>query len=124
MLEKTFRSNYLQNAVYLYTHKKHLDLLCELKNNFKVPFGSCYQNLVGSYDISPLCIWINFNNQAVDFTLTPKQIDRLNEASNYKPPFPHNFLTPQLIDSMVDGETEIQEAELIKQREKVIASRS
>ena len=61
------------------------------------------------------------NLQAVDFTLTPEQIDRLNEASNYKAPFPHNFVTPQLIDSMVDGETEIQEAELVKQRENAIA---
>ena len=62
------------------------------------------------------------NLQAVGFTLTSEQINRLNEVSNYKPPFPHNFLTPQLIDSMVDGETEIQEAKLVKQREKAIAS--
>jgi len=60
------------------------------------------------------------NLQAVDFTLTPEQIDRLNEASNYKYPFPHNFLTSQLIDSMVDGENEIQDAELVKQRENAI----
>ena len=55
------------------------------------------------------------NLQAVDFTLTSEQIERLNEASSYKPPFPHNFVTPQLIGSMVDGETEIEEAELVKQ---------
>lgn len=55
------------------------------------------------------------NLQAVDFTLTAEQIERLNEISKYKPPFPHNFVTPQLIDSMVDGETEIEEAQLVRQ---------
>ena len=49
------------------------------------------------------------NLQAVDFTLTPEQIERLNKATSFDPPFPHNFLTSQLIDSVVDGETEIEE---------------
>ena len=48
------------------------------------------------------------NLQAVEFTLTPEQIDRLDRASSFNPPFPHNFVTPQLIDSMVDGETEVE----------------
>lgn len=55
------------------------------------------------------------NLQAVDFTLTLEQIERLNEVSEYKLPFPHNFVTPQLIDSVVDGETEIEEAYSLKQ---------
>lgn len=55
------------------------------------------------------------NLQAVDFTLTPEQIERLNKASSFDPPFPHNFVTPQLINSVVDGETEIEEAQLVKQ---------
>ena len=50
------------------------------------------------------------NLQAVDFTLTSEQIERLNEASDYKQPFPYNFATPQLIDSVIDGETEVEEA--------------
>ena len=54
------------------------------------------------------------NLQAVDFTLTSEQIERLNEASDYKQPFPYNFATPQLIDSVIDGETEVEEA-LVKQ---------
>ena len=53
------------------------------------------------------------NLQAVDFTLTPEQIERLNQASQIEPPFPHNFLTPQLIDSMVDGEMKIEAAQPI-----------
>lgn len=56
------------------------------------------------------------NLQAVDFTLTPEQMQRLNEVSSYQPSFPRNFVTPQLIDSMVDGETEIEEAKLIRQQ--------
>lgn len=55
------------------------------------------------------------NLQAVDFALTPEQIERLNKVSSFDPPFPHNFVTPQLIDSVVDGETEIEESYLIKQ---------
>lgn len=55
------------------------------------------------------------NLQAVDFTLTPEQIERLNKASSFDPPFPHNFVTPQLINSVVDGgEAEIEESLLIK----------
>ncbi len=49
------------------------------------------------------------NLQAVDFTLASEQIERLNQASSFDFPFPHNFLTPQLIDSVVDGETKIEE---------------
>ena len=56
------------------------------------------------------------NLQAVDFTLTPEQIERLNAISSFDSPFPHNFLTPQLIDSMVDGETEVKEVEPISNR--------
>ena len=56
------------------------------------------------------------NLQAVDFTLTTEQIERLNEASNYKPPFPHNFVTPQLIDSTIDGEMEIKAVQPIVNR--------
>ena len=53
------------------------------------------------------------NLQAIDFTLTPEQIERLDRASTFNPPFPYNFATPQLIDSVVDGETEIEESYLI-----------
>ena len=53
------------------------------------------------------------NLQAIDFTLTPEQIERLDLASTFNPPFPYNFATPQLIDSVVDGETEIEESYLI-----------
>ena len=54
------------------------------------------------------------NLQAIDFTLTSEQIERLNRVSNFKHPFPYNFATPGLIDSVVDGETEIEERYLVK----------
>ena len=55
------------------------------------------------------------NLQAIDFILTAEQIKRLNEASSFDFPFPYNFATPQLIDSVVDGETEVEERYSIKQ---------
>lgn len=55
------------------------------------------------------------NLQAINFFLTPEQIERLDRVSNFNPPFPYNFATPKLIDSVVDGETEIESAYLMKQ---------
>ena len=60
--------------------------------------------LVGARKLSH----VEDNLQAIDFTLTAEQIERLNEVSNFSSPFPYNFATPQLIDSVVDGETEIE----------------
>lgn len=65
--------------------------------------------LVGARKLSH----VEDNLQAIDFTLTTKQINSLNEISNFDLPFPYNFATPQLIDSVVDGETEIEESFLI-----------
>ena len=49
------------------------------------------------------------NLQAIDFTLDSEHLERLNEISDFALPFPYNFATPQLIDSVVDGETEVEE---------------
>ena len=56
------------------------------------------------------------NLQAVDFTLTAEHLERLNQVSSFNLPFPHNFLTPQLIDSVVDGETEIETVGLVSNK--------
>ena len=74
--------------------------------------------LVGARKLSH----VEDNLQALDFTLTAEQMNSLNEMSNFNLPFPYNFATPQLIDSVVDGETDIEEAKLVKQRETAIAS--
>ena len=65
--------------------------------------------LVGARKLSH----VEDNLQAIDFTLTTEQINSLNEISNFDLPFPYNFATPQLINSVVDGETEIEESYLI-----------
>ena len=66
--------------------------------------------LVGARKLSH----VEDNLQAIDFTLTAEQIKRLNEVSSFDFPFPYNFATPQLIDSVVDGETEVEERYSIK----------
>lgn len=48
------------------------------------------------------------NLKALEFKLTPEQIDRLNDQSSFELPFPQNFATPQLIGSMIDGETTVE----------------
>ena len=52
---------------------------------------------------------IEDNLQALDFTLMAEHLEKLNQISKFPLPFPHNFITPQLIDSVVDGETEVEE---------------
>ena len=66
--------------------------------------------LVGARKLSH----VEDNLQAIDFTLTAEQIKRLDEVSSFDFPFPYNFATPQLIDSVVDGETEVEERYSIK----------
>lgn len=48
------------------------------------------------------------NLDALQFTLSPEQIERLNQDSTFDLPFPHNFVAPPLISSIVDGKTEVE----------------
>ncbi len=59
---------------------------------------------------------IKDNLDALEFTLTSEQLERLNKISHFDLPFPHNFIAPPLIKSVIDGETQIELGTLMEQR--------
>lgn len=48
------------------------------------------------------------NLNALEFTLSSEHIDRLNQASVFDLPFPHNFIGLDMYHSVVDGENTIE----------------
>lgn len=48
------------------------------------------------------------NLGALDFTLSPSQIEQLNHVSTFPLPFPHNFIALDMYHGVVDGETQIE----------------
>lgn len=48
------------------------------------------------------------NLGALDFTLSPDQIDRLNRASSFELPFPHSFINSSIYHNVVDGKNAIE----------------
>ncbi len=48
------------------------------------------------------------NLGALDFTLSPPQIEQLNQVSTFPLPFPHNFIALDMYHGVVDGETQIE----------------
>lgn len=48
------------------------------------------------------------NLGAIDFTLNPEQIGRLNEVSAFAMPFPHNFIALDMYHGVVDGQNVIE----------------
>jgi aryl-alcohol dehydrogenase-like predicted oxidoreductase len=48
------------------------------------------------------------NLGALDFDLTPEQMDRLDEASAFELPFPWNFMASEMYHVAVDGEARIE----------------
>jgi aryl-alcohol dehydrogenase-like predicted oxidoreductase len=48
------------------------------------------------------------NISALDFTLSPEQIDRLNQASSFDLPFPHSFINSGMYHNVVDGKNSIE----------------
>ncbi len=48
------------------------------------------------------------NIGALDFTLNIEQLDRLNNASSFDLPFPHNFINSGMYKAVVDGQNSIE----------------
>jgi aryl-alcohol dehydrogenase-like predicted oxidoreductase len=48
------------------------------------------------------------NISALDFTLSPEQIDKLNRASSFDLPFPHSFINSGMYKNVVDGKNTIE----------------
>jgi aryl-alcohol dehydrogenase-like predicted oxidoreductase len=48
------------------------------------------------------------NIGALDFTLSPEQIDRLNQVSSFDLPFPHRFINTDMYHNVVDGQNSIE----------------
>ncbi len=48
------------------------------------------------------------NIGALDFTLSPDQIDRLTQASTFNLPFPHSFINTEMYHNVVDGQNAIE----------------
>jgi aryl-alcohol dehydrogenase-like predicted oxidoreductase len=48
------------------------------------------------------------NIGSLNFTLSPEQIDRLQQVSRFNLPFPHNFMASAMYKSVVDGQNAIK----------------
>jgi aryl-alcohol dehydrogenase-like predicted oxidoreductase len=60
--------------------------------------------IVGARNVTQL----EDNLGALDFTLTAEQIDRLDRASSFALPFPHNFITSGMYKNVMDGKNTIE----------------
>jgi aryl-alcohol dehydrogenase-like predicted oxidoreductase len=60
--------------------------------------------IVGARKVSHL----EDNIGALDFTLSPEQIDRLSQASSFDLPFPHRFINTDMYHNVVDGQNSIE----------------
>jgi aryl-alcohol dehydrogenase-like predicted oxidoreductase len=60
--------------------------------------------IVGARKVSHL----EDNINALDFTLSPEQIDKLNRASSFDLPFPHSFINSEMYHNVVDGKNTIE----------------
>ena len=48
------------------------------------------------------------NLGALDFVLTTEQLERLERASTFPMPFPHNFIATDMYQGVVDGKNTIE----------------
>jgi aryl-alcohol dehydrogenase-like predicted oxidoreductase len=48
------------------------------------------------------------NIAALDFTLSPEYIDKLQHVSSFDLPFPHNFISSDMYKNVVDGQNSIE----------------